>query len=175
MNKLISILAVGLACLTLCSCTTINDWVHNIIPGAVTNVVVIPPIIAPTNNPTPTGDTCKLDGPLCDPDPSKFTPEYMDKDGPHAEFEDVGVERELKIVMRTLFVRGTSGGFYTLSSLAMKHVSRNADGSPHGECFTENGIRYHVRGYTNGDVNGPYQPQDSMNGAYFCVWECRKL
>ena len=102
------------------------------------------PLPIPSPAPAPAGCGCNLSLPVCDPDPSKYTQDYMDANG---SFEECGIEAQMKIISRFCVVRGNSGGFWMLSSLGMPQVSRAPDGTGAYKCFTTNGYRYHIKGY----------------------------
>lgn len=110
--------------------------------------------------PTPAEVPLTVDttGPLVDP---PVTEQWMHD---HAESEECGVERELKIICRPMFWRGVSGGWWVISSLAMKHVQRDTAGIRCDD-WTEGGYAYHVRGSTSIEpqCNDP-QPKLEVTG-----------
>lgn len=126
----------------------------------------------PIPQPTPSiGCGCDLSLPLCDPNPSKYTQAYMDKNG---RSEECGIEAELKLICRFCVI--TLRGFWMLSSLGRNHVYRDASNHAGCKCFTEDGYRYHIKGFM--DVEPKQNEIRNVvslkpNGKYIIV-ECRK-
>lgn len=89
---------------------------------------------------------CDLTKPICDPDPAKYTPEYVAQ---NCEFEECGIEADKKIITRFVVIRGESGGCWFLSSLGMDQVQRGPDNRGVYKCFSKDGYRYHIKGYTD--------------------------
>lgn len=126
-----------------------------------------------TNSPTTsTNATIATSSSLVDPNPAKYTQAYMDA---NQDSEECGIEAEKKIITRFCVIRGTSGGYWMLSSLGMDHVTRAQDGTGHYEDFTVNGYSYHIKGYTTVE---PQQKEISTmplgTSGKYAIAECRK-
>jgi len=141
-------------------------------------VITIPPVVIgqqpdkPASNLPPA--TCKCDTtlPLCDPNPVFYSQAYMDQYG---AWEECAIEAQNKIICRFCVIRGSSGGFWMLSSLGLNYVSRAENGTGVCKCFNQDGYSYHVKGYCNSE---PQQAEVKTvalksSGKYIIV-ECRK-
>lgn len=132
------------------------------------------PKTEPQSQPTPsTGCGCDLTLPLCDPNPAKYTESYVSA---NCNFEECGIEAQLKIIARAMFWRGNHGGWWMLSSLVMDNITRNPNGTPYLKCFSKDGYRYHVRGYALSEpTNSQSIPTVRPEGAKFIICDCRKI
>ncbi len=134
---------------------TIRDWLiklfgeafkkaAKVIPPAVTPPVVVAP---PTADPTPA--TVDVTGNLCDPNPAKYTPEYVSQ---NASFEECHIEPATGLMIRTAFWRPSVGQWWLLSGLAEGHI-RRVGFDLVADNFTKDGYTYEVIGFTK------YEPQ----------------
>lgn len=154
--------------LVVCGCQlTLPDWGHDIPP-----IVINPP--ATTNS---TGCACDLSGALVDPNPAKYTADYMNEalNPGGVRYEECGIEANMKIICRLCCIRGTAGGFWMLSSLGEGRVTRDANNNGVLKCFVLDGYAYHTKGYV---ADEPQQGAIrtvavNKNGKYIVV-ECRK-
>ena len=126
----------------------------------------------PTPQPTPSaGCGCDLSKPLCDPNPAKYTQSYMDANG---RMEECGIEAELKLICRFCVI--TLRGFWMLASLGRNHVYRDASNHAGCKCFTQDGFRYHIKGYCD---NEPRQNEVKTvplkDAGKYIIVECRQI
>ena len=126
---------------------------------------------------TGTACKCRMTGALIDPDPARYTEDYMceRKNPAQVRYEEVGLEECLKIISRCCVIRGISGGFWMLSSLVDKRIGRDQNNNGIVNCFTENGIQYHIKGYCDDEPQGNAIRTIPLNknGKYIVI-ECRK-
>jgi hypothetical protein len=159
--------------LILAGCQTIP------MPDIKPPVINIPPITIPTGGqpdkpatPLPAGCKCDLTAPLCDPNPSKYTQAYMDKNG---SWEECGIEAGKKVVCRYCVIRGDSGGFWMMSSIGMDYVSR-ANPCKAVCILNLDGYNYHVKGYLESEPQGNAIKTATVKDAgKYVVVECRKI
>ncbi len=138
-----------------------------------TTTTTKPPSVTTTTTTKPSGDTCNLSLPLSDPNPSKYTESFMHD---NSNFEECGIEAQLKIIARFCVYRPSVNGWWFISSLVMDKITRNPDGTPNIKCFVQDGYQYHIRGYRSTEP-GPNEtnPIVSSNPAKYIISECRCL
>ena len=136
------------------------------------SITTPPVVINPTQPTTPTNNV-PVAGKLVDPNPAKYTQEYMDQNG---SFEECGIEAQMKIVCRFCVIRGESGGFWMLSSLGMDRVRRGPTGTGVCDDFSIDGYNYHIKGYLDNEPQGNaiLTAPVKTDGKYIVV-ECRKI
>jgi len=145
-------LGLGLLIGVATSCTlTIPPAVIDAAQAALTNKppAIVPPVVVapPVADPGPVAvDTT---GDLCDPNPDKYTPEYV---AANASFEECHIEPATGLMIRTAFWRPSVGQWWLLSGLADGHI-RRVGGNLVADTFPDAGITYVPYGFTK------YEPQ----------------
>lgn len=175
----------GLAAV-LCGCTiTIPPAVDDAIGQAIGQATNKPPVVvAPvaTNAATVIAPPAvDLSGELCDPNPAKYTPDYVSG---NASYEECHIEPATGLMLRTAFYRASVGQWWLLSGLAEGHIRRVGDNLV-ADTFTVDGYAYEVFGFTKYEPQVNERPDQlklfskgntsPYNGdRQYCHWLCRK-
>jgi hypothetical protein len=128
------------------------------------------PLPVPKPTPEP-GPQPELTGELVDP---PFA-DVLGKDPAVDRKEEVGVEEDMKIISRYCVICGKSGGFWMLSSIGKRCVSRGESGVGVYRDVTIDNYFYHVKGYVSDE---PQQHEIktiavSQTPMKYAVIECR--
>jgi len=158
--------------------TTLLFAIMAIVAGCITippiTVSNPPVVITPTTTttiPPQQGCGCDLSLPLANP--AGYTEASV---AANANSEECGTEAELKIIARAMVWRPDDGKYWTLSSLVRDNISRNADGTPNIKCFTRNGQRMHIRGYSQIEPQANcYAAQMDSKPAKYIFIDCRNI
>jgi hypothetical protein len=135
--------------------------------------------ISVTGSPTPPTPPTPPVGVLCDPNPAKYTKEYMKNNG---DYEECGLESQKGICARYAVWKGNSGGYWFLSSIAIDRV-KVVNKQLISEDFTVDGYIYHTIGFSTIDPQGknvqitnpPFAGDRCTYGSYrYILVECRK-
>ena len=117
--------------------------------------------------------TCDLSKPLCDPEPDRFTYDYM---AANAEREECGQEHSEGIVVRFRVWVPRRNTWWILSSVGKGQVRKGASGLD-CPCFVKNGYSYHILGGRKQTKDVPHPEMDVHGnvGLPAVIYaECRK-
>ena len=116
---------------------------------------------------------CILSKPLCDPEPDRFTDDYM---AANAEREECGQEQSEGIVVRFRVWVPRRNTWWILSSVGKGQVRKGASGLD-CPCFVKNGYSYHILGGRKQTKDVPHPEMDVHGnvGLPAVIYaECRK-
>ena len=117
--------------------------------------------------------TCDTTKPLCDPEPDRFTDDYM---AANAEREECGQEQSEGIVVRFRVWVPRRKTWWILSSVGKGQVRKGASGLD-CPCFVKNGYSYHILGGRKQTKDVPHPEMDVHGnvGLPAVIYaECRK-